>query len=99
MVDGACRLTYAQLASRAAALGRGLADMGVAKGDRVLIALKNRVEHVLAYWALQGIGGVPTPVNFRLTPRDLRHVLEDCGARVALFEPATAAGVLEAAEG
>ncbi|MBF8288952.1 MAG: menE1, partial [Candidatus Rokubacteria bacterium] len=99
MVDGACRLTYAQLASRAAALGRGLADTGVAKGDRVLIALKNRVEHVLVYWALQGIGGVPTPVNFRLTPRDLRYVLEDCGARVALFEPATAAGMLEAAVG
>jgi 2-furoate---CoA ligase len=99
VVDGACRLTYAQLASRAAALGRGLADMGVAKGDRVLIALKNRVEHVLVYWALQGIGGVPTPVNFRLTPRDLRFVLEDCGARVSLFEPATAAGMLEAAEG
>ncbi|HLF47957.1 MAG TPA: class I adenylate-forming enzyme family protein, partial [Methylomirabilota bacterium] len=99
VVDGACRLTYAQLASRAAALGRGLADTGVAKGDRVLIALKNRVEHVLVYWALQGIGGVPTPVNFRLTPRDLRYVLEDCGARVALFEPATAAAMLEAADG
>jgi len=99
VVDGACRLTYAQLASRSAALGRGFADAGVAKGDRVLIALKNGVEHVLAYWALQRIGGVPTPVNFRLTARDLRYVLEDCGARVALFEPATAAAMLEAAEG
>jgi len=99
VVDGACRLTYAELASRAAALGRGLADAGVARGDRVLIALKNRVEHALVYWALQGIGGVPTPVNFRLTSRDLRYVLEDCGARVAVFEPATAAGMLEAAAG
>ena len=99
MVDGACRLTYAQLASQAAALGRGLSDTGVARGDRVLIALKNRVEHALVYWALQGIGGVPTPVNFRLTPRDLRYVLEDSGARVALFEPATAAAMLEAAGG
>jgi 2-furoate---CoA ligase len=99
VVDGARRLTYAALPRQAAALGRGLAELGIAKGDRVLIALKNRLEHVLAYWALQSIGGVPTPVNFRLTARDLRYVLEDCGARVALFESATAAGMLEAAEG
>ena len=99
VVDGARRLTYAELASQAAALGRGLADLGTAKGDRVLIALKNRLEHVLAYWALQTIGGVPTPVNFRLAAREVRYVLEDCGARVALFESATAAGLLEATAG
>jgi 2-furoate---CoA ligase len=99
VVDGARRLTYAELAGQVAALGRGLAGLGIARGDRVLIALKNRLEHVLAYWALQSIGGVPTPVNYRLTPRELRYVLEDCGPRVSLFESATAAGMLEATEG
>jgi len=99
VVDGARRLTYADLASQAAALGRGLAGLGVAKGDRVLIALKNRLEHVLAYWALQLIGGVPTPANFRLAARELSYVLEDCGARVAIFEPATGPAMLEAAQG
>ena len=69
VVDGARRLTYAELAVQAAALGRGLVDMGIGRGDRVLIALKNRLEHVLAYWALQTIGGVPTPVSFRLAAR------------------------------
>jgi 2-furoate---CoA ligase len=98
VVDGARRLTYAELAAQTAALGRALAGLGIARGDRVLIALKNRLEHVLAYWALQRIGGVPTPVNYRLTPRELRYVLEDCGARVSLFESATAAGMLEATE-
>jgi 2-furoate---CoA ligase len=99
VMDGARRLTYAELASQTAALGRSLADLGIAKGDRVLIALKNRLEHVLAYWALQTIGGVPAPVNFRLAAREVRYVLEDCGARVALFESATAAGMLEATAG
>jgi 2-furoate---CoA ligase len=99
VVDGARRLTYAQLATQVAAVGRGLADLGVGTGDRVLIALKNRLEHVLVYWALQRIGGVPTPVNFRLAARELRHVLEDCGARVSVCEPATVTGMLEASEG
>ena len=99
LVDGARRLTYADLARQAAAVGRGLAELGVAKGERVLIALKNRLEHALVYWALQGIGGVPASVNFRLATQELRYVLEDCGARVALFESATAAGTLEATKG
>ena len=99
VVDGARRLTYAELAVQAAALGRGLADMGIDRGDRVLIALKNRLEHVLAYWALQTIGGVAAPVSYRLAGGELRYVLQDSGARVALFEPDTAATMLEAADG
>jgi 2-furoate---CoA ligase len=76
-------------------LGAAFAGLGVAPGDRVLIALKNRWEHVLAYWALQTIGGVPVPVNQRFAPAELAYVLADSGARVVLFERATAAAVLE----
>jgi 2-furoate---CoA ligase len=99
IVDGARRLTYADLARETAALGGGLIGLGVGKGDRVLIALKNRIEHVLAYWALQSIGGVPAPVNFRLSSGELRYIIEDSAPRVAIFESATAAAVLEAAAG
>ena len=99
VVDGARRLTYTDLRTQAVAVGRGLHDLGVGRGDRVLIALKNRLEHVLTYWALQMIGGVPAPVNFRLASGELRYVLEDSGARVAVFESATAPVLLEAADG
>ena len=50
-----------------------------------------------AYWALQTIGGVAAPLSFRLAGGELRYVIEDSGARVALFEPDTAATMLEAA--
>ena len=68
VVDGARRLSYAELDARAATAARGFRRLGVRKRDRVLIALKNRLEHVVAYWALQKLGGVPTPVNFRFAP-------------------------------
>jgi 2-furoate---CoA ligase len=99
VVDGERRLTYAELAARARALGEGFRRLGVGRGDRVLLVLRNRLEHVLAYWALETVGGVPTPVNFRLAPDELRYVLHDCGARVALCEGATAAALAEAATG
>jgi 2-furoate---CoA ligase len=99
VVDGGVRLTYAALDRRTEAIARGLGRLGVGRGDRVLIALRNRMEHVLAYWALQKVGGVPVPVNFRFSPAEMRYVLEDSGARVVVFESATAAAVLDAAAG
>ncbi len=96
VVDGRRRLTYAELVDQTTRLGRAFARLGVGKGDRVLIVLKNRLEHVLAYWALQMIGGVPTPAGFRLAAREVRYILDDCEASIVLFEAATAAAVLEA---
>jgi 2-furoate---CoA ligase len=99
VVDGDRRLSYAELHDRARALGAGFERLGLARGDRVLIALRNRLEHVLAYWALQTMGGVPTPVNFRFTAAEMGYVLEDSGARVVLCEAATASAVHAAAAG
>ena len=99
VVDGDRRLTYAQLHDRARALGVAFARLGVAPGDRVLIALRNRLEHVLAYWALQATGGVPTPVNFRFAAAEMRYVLEDSGARLVVYEGETAGAVQAAADG
>ena len=99
VVDGERRLTYAELAARARALAEGFRRLGVGRGDRVLLVLRNRLEHVLGYWALQLLGGVPTPVNFRLAPAELRYVLQDSGARVAIGETSTAGALAEAARG
>jgi len=99
VVDGLRRLTYADLDARATAAAQAFARLGVARGDRVLLALRNRLEHVIAYWALQKLGGVPVPVNFRFATNELRYVLEDSGAAVALFEASTSEAVLEAARG
>jgi 2,3-dihydroxybenzoate-AMP ligase len=57
VVDGARRLSYAELATRADALGAGFRGLGVRRGDRVLIVLRNRLEHVLAC-GRGGRGGV-----------------------------------------
>jgi len=99
VVDGRRRLSYAELDARATAVAQGFARLGVAAGDRVLLVLRNRLEHVIAYWALQKLGGVAVPVNFRLAANELRYLLTDSGARLALFEDSTSTPVLEAASG
>jgi 2-furoate---CoA ligase len=97
VVDGRTRLTYAALGERTAALAEGFRRLGVMPGDRVMIALRNRVEHVLAFWALQRIAAVAVPINFRLAAAEMAYVLADCEARLVLVEPASAAAVADAA--
>jgi 2-furoate---CoA ligase len=95
--DGATRASYASLWEHAGAVARGFERLSVGKGDRVLIVLKNRVEHIVAYWALQRLGAVPVPVNFRFAAEELAYVLDDSGARAVLFEPVTRGAVTDAA--
>lgn len=97
VVDGSVRLGYAELHRRAHGLGRGLLELGVGPGDRVLLALRNRLEHVLVYWACQVAGAVATPVNFRLGPGELAYILQDADPRVVVLEAGTAPAVLEGA--
>jgi 2-furoate---CoA ligase len=99
VIDGPRRLTYHALDALTASAARGFAQLGVAKGDRVLLSLRNRLEHVVAYWALQKLAAIPVPANFRLAANELRYVLDDSAAKVAVFEASTADAMLEAANG
>jgi fatty-acyl-CoA synthase len=83
--------TYAELESRATRLALGLRERGVTRGDRVAFLGLNSVELVETMFAVAKLGAVFLPVNTRLAPPELRHVLADSGARLLIwtdgFEP------------
>lgn len=56
-------ITYGELRDRTGHLRAGLASIGVATGDRVLIACANGPEFVVSYLAVIGLGAVAVPVN------------------------------------
>ncbi|MFJ1782734.1 (2,3-dihydroxybenzoyl)adenylate synthase [Streptomyces anulatus] len=59
VVDDRTRLSYAELDEQSDRVARGLADLGIAAGDRVLVQLPNRVEFLLLWFALMKTGAVP----------------------------------------
>ncbi len=63
IVDGDARITYSELNTRAEALAVGLAEMGFIKGDRIAIYMKNSLELVAAFYALQKIGVIVVWIN------------------------------------
>jgi fatty-acyl-CoA synthase len=75
VVDGAQRLSFAQLAIRVRAFSQGLIDLGVGPGDRVALWMDDRVEWLVARWAVPAIGAVLVPINTRFRDQDVAYVL------------------------
>ncbi|HLG92697.1 MAG TPA: AMP-binding protein, partial [Acidimicrobiales bacterium] len=76
ILDGEA-MTFAEWESRSNRLARGLAQAGIAKGDRVCIYLAppQALEWMVAYAAVHKAGAVAVPANTRLAQRELELIL------------------------
>ena len=81
------RLTFAEHYRRCAALAHALRERyGIAKGDRVAIAMRNFPEWSVAFWAAAAIGAIVVPLNAWMTGPELEYCLADCGASVLVAD-------------
>ena len=97
VTDGEDRLSYRDLRCSAATLAAGLASLGVGRGDRVALVLKNRRCAVELYWACQWLAAVVVPLSWRVAPSDVAYCVADSGATVVAFEEAALAAALSSA--
>jgi long-chain acyl-CoA synthetase len=88
-----------ELFDRSRRLASGLAQLGIAPGDRVVVCMANCPEVSIAYQALWRAGAVVTPATFLLPAPELRHVIADAEARAVIATPEFIPKVAEAVEG
>lgn len=77
-------LTYGALQHQVERLAAHLHQMGVARGDRVLLLMQNCPQWVVAHFAILRANAVVVPVNPMNRADELRHYIEDADARVAV---------------
>lgn len=82
------RLTYGEWDRRINRVANDLAGRGVASGDRVGILTRNRIEQATTYLATNKLGAVPVPMNFRLSPDDLVHIVTAAETKALLYDEA-----------
>jgi crotonobetaine/carnitine-CoA ligase len=80
-------LTFGEVEERTLRLADALRGVGVEASDRVAIMLPNGLEFPLLWLAVVRVGGVVVPVNPGYGESDLKHVLCDSGARLAIGGP------------
>ncbi|HCJ28385.1 MAG TPA: long-chain fatty acid--CoA ligase [Pseudomonas sp.] len=77
-------ITYTELLREVEALAGYLQNLGVAKGDRVLLYMQNSPQFTIAYYAILRADAVVVPVNPMNHSAELEHYLEDTGAAVCI---------------
>jgi fatty-acyl-CoA synthase len=81
LVDGDQRKTYRQLNDMADALAASLSELGFKKGDRVGIYMKNSLEFVVAFYALQKLGVIVAWVSPNYRTTESRFILSNSEAK------------------
>jgi fatty-acyl-CoA synthase len=84
-VDGV-EYTYGSVWDRVSRLANGLLQLGLRKGDRVVIMTTNRIEYVLTDFAVALAGLVKVPLNVMLSRKDIDYALKDSGARAVVLD-------------
>ncbi len=80
-------LTYREVARRGRAVQAGLDELGIAEGERVAVVSHNSARLLELLLAVPSSGRVMVPINFRLSPDEVRYIVGHSGARVLLVDP------------
>lgn len=77
-------VTYAELSALTNRAGNALRELGVSRGDRVLIALPDSAEFIASFFGAAKIGAVAVPVNPFARSVDYIHYIHDSEPRAAI---------------
>ncbi|CAB3772069.1 AMP-dependent synthetase [Burkholderia sp. MSh2] len=83
---GGTRFSFAQMADRSARMANFLRAQGVARGDRLLLMLPNRVELWDVMLGAMKLGAVVLPATTQLSPDDVRDRIEAGGVRYIVVD-------------
>ena len=84
------RWSYAETGARSERIAAGLAALGIASGDRVILFLSNRPEFLFVLLAVQRLAAIAVPVGVREQRPGLAYVANQSGAKAIVFDDALA---------
>jgi fatty-acyl-CoA synthase len=94
--DGERAVSFSELAERALRLGDALRTCGVGAEQRVAMLSLNRLELLEAHFGVPASHGALCAINTRLSPPEVRFILEHCAAQVLLLDPELEASARDA---
>jgi long-chain acyl-CoA synthetase len=76
--------SYAEFDAEIRRAANLLAELGIGRGDRVAIMLRNSPEFLFFYFGAMALGGVASPISTHLKSEEIRHILNHSGAKVCI---------------
>ena len=87
-------VTYAELAANVNRCAAGLIRLGLVRGDRVLMIVKDCPAFFYLFWGAIKAGIVPVPLNTLLRSSSYTFMIDDSGAAALVYSPEFADEVL-----
>ncbi len=89
-------VTWSALEDEVARIATGLGAAGLVAGQRVMVAMHNRIEFVASYLGVLRAQVVAVPVNPRATAGEMARMLADSGSRLVIADGETLPTVRDA---
>ena len=86
VVDGEFQLTFREFLERIQSAAARLAEAGVEQGDRVALVAGNSAAYPVLVYAVNYLGAIIVPVNFRLAAGEIGYILSNCEPRVVVAD-------------
>jgi long-chain acyl-CoA synthetase len=77
-------LNYVDLFGGVECLSTGLKSLGIKQRDKILLYMPNTPQWIISWLSIQKLGAVAVPIAPIYTPRDLRYIAGDSGARTII---------------
>ncbi|MFX0135302.1 MAG: AMP-binding protein, partial [Candidatus Hodarchaeota archaeon] len=86
LVYGDKSYTWKEINNRINRLGNALRDLGVKNGDKVAMIFYNTPEFVETNFAIQSLGAIPVPVNYRYVASEIEYIINNSDAIFLIFD-------------
>lgn len=83
---GETRYTWEEFDQRTDALARGMAALGVVRGDRVAVLMLNCHRYLELYYACARMGAAIVPLNIRLARPEIVYILNDSESKALVVD-------------
>jgi malonyl-CoA/methylmalonyl-CoA synthetase len=79
-------ISYLELERDACRMANGFRELGVEKGDRVVLFIPKSLIFVVAHLALQKLGAIAVPLNPGFKQSEMQYLLGDAGPKLILLD-------------
>ena len=79
-------LTYKELNQTVNRLTGGLKNLGIQRGDRVMVQLANGPEIIMAHYAIIKAGAIVVPLNVMYVAHEIKYIGDDTAAKAVILD-------------
>lgn len=80
------RLNYREIDALSNRVANAIIDLGIRKGDRIAMMMRNSEKFVAVYFGILKAGAVVVPINISLVKSEVQFIVNNCEARMFIYD-------------